>query len=238
MVEKTDLARNLLLSRLSSNDLDLLQPSLTTVALAFRQTVEERNRSIQYVYFPISGILSVVADVGQRNQIEVGILGREGVTGHPVILGNGRASNSVFVQVPAQAFRIKAADLRKAVDQSARLRHLLLRFVNVFTIQAAQTALANGRSKLDARLSRWLLMAHDRLGSDKLPLTHELLSIMLGVRRAGVTVALHALEGGGSIHAHRGVITILNRAGLEKVAGAIYGTPEAEYERLIGRRSH
>jgi CRP-like cAMP-binding protein len=235
MVEKAHLARNFLLSRLSPEDLDLLQPLLTTVELSFRQPLEERNRLIEHVYFPAAGIVSIVADAGHDAQIEVGIIGYEGVSGHPVIIGDGRASNSAFAQVPGTAFRIKSADLRSAVESSASLRQLLLRFIQVFAVQAAQTALANGQSKLDERLTRWLLMAHDRLGKTELPLTHELLSIMLGVRRAGVTQALHKLEGEGLIHARRGIITILDRRGLEKIAGAIYGAPEAEYKRLIGQ---
>lgn len=234
MVEKTDLARNHLLSKLSPDDLDLLRPSLSPADLKFRQSLEEPGKLIEHVYFPISGIVSVVANAGHKAQIEVGILGREAVSGHPVIIGDGRASNSVFVQIPAQAFRIKANALRKAVEQSASLRQLLLRFIQVFAVQSAQTALANGQAKLDERLTRWLLMAHDRVGNNELPLTHELLGIMLGVRRAGVTQALHMLEGEGLIRARRGVITVLNRRGLEKLAGPIYGAPEAEYKRLIG----
>jgi CRP-like cAMP-binding protein len=208
---------------------------LTVVELGFRQSVEERNRPIEHVYFPTDGIISIVADTGHGAQIEVGIIGHEGVCGHPVIIGDGRASNSAFSQVPGSAFRIKAGALRKAVDQSASLRQLLLRYIQVFAVQSAQTALANGQSKLDERLTRWLLMAHDRVGKAELPLTHELLSIMLGVRRAGVTQALHMLEGKGLIRARRGVITVVDRRGLEKNAGAIYGAPEAEYKRLIGQ---
>jgi CRP-like cAMP-binding protein len=234
MVDKTDLARNRLLSKLSADDLGLLEPSLELVEVPFHQALEETGRLIEYVHFPVSGIISVVANAGHDTQIEVGILGREAVTGHPVIIGDGRASNSVFAQVTGQAYRIKSNQLRKAIDQSSTLRQLLLRFIQVFAVQAAQTALANGQSKLDERLTRWLLMAHDRLGRNDLPLTHELLSLMLGVRRAGVTQALHLLEGRGMIRARRGAITIVDRKGLERIAGAIYGAPEAEYKRLIG----
>src|ERR1700712_4523952 len=175
MVEKTDLARNRLLSALSPEDLALLRPSLELVGLTFRQQVEDPGKPVEFVYFPVSGIVSVVANAGHDAQIEVGIIGFEGVTGHCVLMGDGRASNSLFVQVVCEAFRIPTAALRDAVAQSSTLQRMLLRFIQVFATQSAQTALANGQSKLDERLTRWLLMAQDRLRSDDLPLTHELL---------------------------------------------------------------
>jgi CRP-like cAMP-binding protein len=109
----------------------------------------------------------------------------------------------------------------------------MLHYAHVFMVQTAQTALANGRSKVEERLARWLLMAHDRVGGDDLNLTHEFLGIMLGVRRSGVTVALGSLEDSGHIRASRGVITILNRKALERAAGGIYGVAEAEFKRLF-----
>ena len=109
----------------------------------------------------------------------------------------------------------------------------MLKWANGFMIQTAHTALANGRAKLEQRLARWLLMAHDRLDSDAVPLTHEFLAVMLGVRRAGVTVALHSFERRGLIATRRGQLTLVNRAGIEQVAGSFYGIPEAELKRLM-----
>jgi CRP-like cAMP-binding protein len=106
--------------------------------------------------------------------------------------------------------------------------------VHVFMVQTAHTAIANARTKLDERLARWILMAHDRLSDKSLPLTHEFLSLMLGVRRAGVTEALHELTAQKLIQSARGSVVVLNRKGIERMAGAAYGTPEAEYRRLIG----
>ncbi len=109
----------------------------------------------------------------------------------------------------------------------------MLRFAQSFLIQATHTAISNGSAKLEERLARWLLMAHDRIDGDELPLIHDFLALMLGVRRPGVTVAIHSLEGQGLIEAARGVIRVIDRKGLEEVANASYGTPEAEYERLM-----
>jgi CRP-like cAMP-binding protein len=122
-----------------------------------------------------------------------------------------------------------------ALDTSPALKALLLRWVHVSMIQTAQSALANGRYTIQERLARWLLMCHDRMDGDDLPLTHEFLSLMLGVRRSGVTEALHVLEGVDIVKAGRGTIRVLNRERLEEIAGGCYGLPEAEYNKLIGK---
>jgi CRP-like cAMP-binding protein len=125
-------------------------------------------------------------------------------------------------------------NLRKATQASLSLRDSLLKFVQAFGVQTTHTAICNAQSRLDVRLARWLLMAHDRIGDDALPLTHEFLSLMLGVRRPGVTEALHTLRKQGLISYRRGQIAVKDRKGLERAAGEAYGTPEAEYRRLIG----
>jgi CRP-like cAMP-binding protein len=150
-----------------------------------------------------------------------------------VVLGDDRSPHETMVQVSGEAMRLPAADLRHAMDASPTLRNLLLRYSQAFMIQTSHTALANGRAKLEERLARWLLMAHDRIDGDELPLVHEFLAVMLGVRRAGVTVALHILEGQALIGARRGKIIVLDRQGLEEAANGIYGVPEREYERLM-----
>src|SRR4029077_4267580 len=129
---------------------------------------------------------------------------------------------------------IPAAELRDATRKSLSLRDSLLKYVQAFGVQTAHTAIANAQARMDIRLARWLLMAHDRIGDDMLPLTHEFLSLMLGVRRPGVTEALNALRKQELISYKRGDITVRNRKGLERTAGEAYGIPEAEYRRLIG----
>ena len=142
------------------------------------------------------------------------------------------------MQVEGRGYRIAAEALRRAIDTSASLRGLLLRYAHTFLVQTAQTALANAGAPAEERLARWLLMYHDRQDGDDLSVTHEFLSLMLGVRRPTVTVAIHTLEGAGLIRARRGRIRVLNRAGLEEAAGEAYGPAEAEYERLIGPLRH
>ena len=148
--------------------------------------------------------------------IEVGLIGREGMTGLAVVLGNDRNSNEVFMQAPGQGHCIRANDLRKAIDKSVTLHRSMLRYAHAFLEQATRTAVANGRSKIEERLARWLLMADDRLDGPELSLTHEFLAMMLGVRRPGVTTAVQHLEGAGVITKRRGRIVITDRAALKR----------------------
>ena len=226
--------RNRLLLALSVQDFSLLQPQFEPVSLPVGTRLAEPNTPIRHVYFLDEGIASVVASTPQGRRIEVGIIGREGLTGLPVLLGTDRTPHTCFVQTPGAGWRIQADDLRRAMAASASLHQHLLRFVQAFMVQMGQTALANGSFSLEQRLARWLLMCHDRVDGDDLATTHEFLSLMLGVRRAGVTVALQALEERGLISTKRGQIVVLDRAGLEAAAGDSYGLCEAEYKRLIG----
>jgi CRP-like cAMP-binding protein len=225
---------NKLLAMLSAQDLALLMPHLQSVKVALRHSIEVSNKAIEHVYFPVSGIVSVVAKSKQGEQIEAGLIGREGMTGLSVVLGNHRSPHEVYVQMAGAAQRISADKLREAIMTSATLHSLLLRFTQTFMIQVTQTALANGYAKIEERLARWLLMARDRLDTDDLKLTHEFMALMLGVRRAGVTISLHELESKGLVRSSRGAIRIVDREGLEIVAGGAYGVAEAEYKRLIG----
>jgi CRP-like cAMP-binding protein len=155
------------------------------------------------------------------------------MTGLMVVLGNDRSPHSTYMQIAGHAQRIAADDLRGAMRESSLLRELLLHYAQAFLTQATHTAMSNGSAKLEERLARWLLMAHDRVDGDELPLIHDFLALMLGVCRPGVTVALHSLQAQGLIHAERGSIAIIDRDGLEEVANASYGVPEAEYKRLL-----
>jgi CRP-like cAMP-binding protein len=213
---------NRLLSKLSEADLALLQPHLTRVDLTIRQRIEPLDQDITHVYFVETGIVSVVAHSGDHNSIEAGLIGREGVTGIAIIMGNHRSPHEAFVQLEGRAHCIDAAPFRAAFAQSETLRTLLLRYVHIFNIQIAHTALANGRAKIEERLARWLLMVHDRIDGDEATLTHEFIAMMLGVRRPGVTDALHELEGKGLIRSLRGVVRIVDREGLEALASGTY----------------
>ncbi len=225
--------RNRLLGKLTAGDWALLQPHLEAVTLRERQVIEVPHKPIAHAYFLEIGVASVVAVDSEDHRIEVGVIGYEGVTGVPLIMGDNRAQHSTYMQIPGSGHRIAADRLNGAIRESESLRALMLKSAQGFMIQTAHTALANGRAKLEERLARWLLMAHDRMTSNAVPLTHEFLAVMLGVRRAGVTVAIHSFEQRGFITTRRGELTVVNRPGLESVAGSFYGTPEVELERLL-----
>jgi CRP-like cAMP-binding protein len=226
--------KNELLNALSPNDLALLTPHLEEVRLDVPYMIEKANAAIEHVYFLESGLASIVAKLSGGRDIEVGIAGREGVTGVSVILGGTQSPNTTFMQVSGSGHRLPADAFRTALGSSASLRATLFSYTQSLLIQTGSTVLANGHSKLEERLARWLLMVHDRLDGTIVPLTHEFLSVMLGVRRPGVTVALHILEGKGFIRAMRGQITIVNRKGLIDEANGSYGVAEQEYQRLLG----
>ena len=212
----------------------MLLPHLDPVPLPKGTVVVHPGEPIEYAYFPESGLASVVSGAGERRRAEVGLFGIEGMVSTALVLGADRTPQETFLQVGGTWLRIGAEILTRAMRQSPALQSVLLRYVQTFLLTLAQTALANGSYKIEERLARWLLMCHDRLDGDDLPLTHEFLSLMLAVHRPGVTMAVHVLEGDGMIRARRGVITVLDRGKLEEVAGEIYGVTEAEYERLIG----
>jgi CRP-like cAMP-binding protein len=229
-----DLMENGILARLSEADLELLTPHLEAVDLPLRTQLQSRNRRIDYAYFLQRGFASVVAYDERERGVEVGLIGREGMAGVALILDADRSPYETFMQNAGAGFRIKAGDLREAVDHSATLRALLLRYGQALFIQTAYTALAYGRSKLEERLARWLLMAYDRVDGDEVAVTHEFLAMMLGVRRPGVTVALKLLENSGLIQRDRQSIRIVDRNGLMLSTNGAYGTAEAEFRRLFG----
>jgi CRP-like cAMP-binding protein len=227
--------RNRLLAALSPADLALLQPYLRPLELPVKMDMERPNRPIQSVFFLESGIASVVAVQPDGTRVEVGLIGCEGMTGTSVVLDGGQSPHSTYIQVAGEGQRVSASELRKAMDASAALKALLLKFVQAFMVQTAHTAIANARSHIDQRLARWILMAHDRTRDNTVPLTHEFLALMLAVRRAGVTEALQSLKRQRLIDTRRNQIVLRDRKGLERVAGKSYGGPEKEYRRLIGK---
>ncbi|MDN3575026.1 Crp/Fnr family transcriptional regulator, partial [Methylobacterium longum] len=225
--------RNRLLKAMSPADFALLQPHLERVSTELRQSLITPHEPIQQMFFPEAGFGSITTS-GSGSQVEIGIVGREGLVGAiPVLLGSDRTPHECFVQSAGEMLRIETVALCAAARESASLNRLLLRYIMVQFVQAAQTALANATYTLDVRLARWLLMCQDRLDGDDLQITHEFISIMLGVRRPSTTLAVQALEGQRLIRARRGRITILDREALTALADDSYGLPEAEFGRLI-----
>ena len=234
MILSQSTVHNRLLRAMSAEDFARLTPHFEPVTLSLKQVLVEPNQPIEHVHFMEDGLASVVAISTDNERLEVGHIGREGMTGEPVILLIDQTPHQTFIQVAGSGLRMRAEDLAAAMGASPSLNVLLLRWVQALMIQTAQSALANGRYTIQERLARWLLMCHDRLDGDDLPLTHEFLSLMLGVRRSGVTEALHVLEGVRIVKTSRGRIHLLDRGRLEEIAGGCHGLAEAEYGRLIG----
>lgn len=215
---------NHVLKALSEADRKALDPHLDVVDLALRMSIERRLQKVEHVYFPDNGIVSVVAN--GKHAVEVGVIGRDGMTGVSVVLGAKLPpSNDTYVQIAGDGRRVSSAKLQELMTKSASMRQTFLLYAHSFLIQVSQTALANARGSLDQRLARWLLMVNDRIDGNVVSLTHEFLGVMLSVRRAGVTLALRELERTGTISQRRGSIIIVDRKALEDIASDTYFPP-------------
>lgn len=226
--------RNLLLRSLPEEDFALIAPKLRRVTLNLGEEIAGPGESIATACFPEGGIISLSERLKDGRRIGIGHFGYEGFAGWPVILGCNRSQHEARVTANAgDAYSIFASDLQDACGASETLRGLLLRFVHVFVVQLGRTIVSSLIQPVETRLCRWTLMAHDRLEGDEIKVTHDEIAIMLAVRRASVTDALHVLEGEGLIRAHRGRVVVRDREALRRHAGETYGYFEAEYSRLI-----
>lgn len=226
--------KNRLLRALSPADLGLLAPSFERVQLSLRQSLETAHQPIDQVYFPESGLASVVARKEGGTTVEVGLFGRDGMTGTSLALGDMESPFDCFTQMDGSAMCISADNLRKAMSQNVAIKGLFLHYARSLGIQTTYTALASAQIKLEERLARWILMVDDRVDHNSFFVTHEFLAMMLGVRRPGVTVALQILESRHLIQSQRGQIFVKDRDGLIGLTKGTYGPAEEEYERLTG----
>lgn len=204
------------------------------MTLALGEVLIKTNTPIRQVLFVERGIVSLIAVAADGEQIEIGLVGWEGLVGLPVLLGADSSPNEARVQMAGLAYAIPTEAFLDALQRSFDLQRNLLRYAQAHATQIEYTALVNGRYNTGQRLARWLLMCHDRVEGDELPTTHQFLSLMLGVNRPGLTAALAGLKRSGVIITRRGNITICDRASLLNSAGATYGMPEHEYSRLMG----
>lgn len=225
--------QNGLLSRLSGSDLTLLGP-LKLVQLALHDVLESADSPIEFAYFLEAGVVSVVSQAMGHNDIEVGLVGREGMTGVSLVMADTRSPFTSFVQIKGLGYRVAAGQIGQAIGRSASLGDILGQYARAFHLQVAATSVAHGSARLEARLARWLLMVGDRAGGS-FRITHALLGTSLSVRRSGITLSLQMLEGRGLIRSGRGMVSILDRLGLEEAAGGTYGMAERELARLSGR---
>ena len=228
-------AANRLLAALPKKEYQRLLPELERVPLAFGDILYKPGDAIDHVYFPDNGIISLLSAVASRKVLEVGIVGNEGVAGLPVVLGARVSLNQGLVQSAGTAMRMKAAVLRKEFRGDGAMQRLLHRYLHSLLTQISQSAVCNRFHTVDARLARWLLMTHDRVGSDEFRLTQEFLSNMLGVRREAVSKSAGAFQKREFVNYSRGHITILNRAGLEATACQCYRVIKDESDYVFDR---
>jgi len=233
LVQDAQQPGNSLLARLTREDAALLRPSLELVQLKVGQVLEVPGQAVRHIHFVESGLISIVGANKTRRRMEVGMVGFEGLSGVEALTGGELSAHEALVQSAGSALRLTSSALREATTRSRSLNDLLLRFVHVFMVQSSHAAIAAGRARIDERLARGLLMWQDRLRQSEWRVTHEFLALLMGVRRQGVTVALHELEGNGLIRSARSRIQVLDRAGLERTANGFYGAPEDEYRRLF-----
>ena len=226
--------RNRLLARLGPAYLKRLMPSLEIVPLVLEQPIYDFGGSIDFAYFPTDGVISAVATMRNGAAIEVGTIGNEGMTGLPVLTEGKTSPARLYVQVSGYAARMSVAAFRREVRGGSPLCKIAQSYQGIFLAQVSQSAACNGLHTIQQRCCRWLLITRDRMHDDSVPLTHKLLSIMLGVRRAGVTEVLQGLQTLGHLQYRRGIIDILSRKGLKSLACECYQTTKSQYEQVFG----
>lgn len=228
--------RNLLLAALPADELASLASELEPVAFAQNQRLYESNQPLSGVFFVVRGMVSMLRTTGDGGTVEVGPVGRDGMVGLPVFLDASTDPLHAVAQVlPCEALRIRADDFRAACDQLRGLREVMGRYTSWTYTGMAQWVACARLHEAHERMARWLLMCHDRLEGHTVALTHEFLAQMLGVRRPTVTLAAGMLQKADLIRYSRGVVTILDRAGLEDVACECHRVSREEYRRLFGR---
>ena len=225
---------NLLLRRLDEADFLRLEPYMERVPLELGADLAKAGEEIETVCFPEGAVAGFLDVLGDGRRLTVGLVGKEGFVGWPMLMGDDRWPYDVTgTAETSTALRLEARHLRKAVDESAALRDLLLRYMATFMTQMGRTIVSNLIHSVERRTARWILLYQDRVGCEEIVLTHEELGFMLGVRRASITDALHYLEGERAIMSLRGRLIVRDRARLEALTEETYGYAEAEYQRLL-----
>jgi CRP-like cAMP-binding protein len=229
-IPKQSDSRNRILARIQPGDFSLLRGQLESVSMVSGDILQGAAEPAKYVYFVESGIISLLAPLEQGGRIEVGHIGREGAAGVHAALGADTLTSEIMAQSDGITLRAESSALRGLMEQSPPLRTALNNFANVLYAQVAQTAACNSAHEVVQRLARWLLMVHDRTDGDTFHLTHEVISLMLGVTRPGVTIAAGTLQKSGLIQYTRGRLTIADRHGLEAASCECYRIVAAYYQ--------
>ena len=224
---------NHLLATLPPEDYARLEPHLEMVPMPLGKVVYESGVQMRHVYFPTSSIVSMIYVMEDGSSAEIAIVGHEGIVGVSLFMGGETTPSRAVVQSSGEAYRLPGRILKTEFERGGPLQHLLLRYTQALLTQMAQTAVCNRHHTLDQQFCRWLLLSMDRLPSNKLIMTQELIANMLGVRREGVTEAAGNVQKAGLIEYHRGAITVLDRPGLEARVCECYAVVKKEFDRLL-----
>jgi CRP-like cAMP-binding protein len=229
----SDFARNQLLAALPDAESQRWLPLLESVDLPLGEVLYEAGITLSHVYFPTTAIISLLYVMENGASAEIAVVGNEGIVGISLFMGGESTSGRAVVQSAGKGLRLKAQLMKQEFDRAGPVLHLLLRYTQALITQMSQTAVCNRHHSLDQQLCRWLLLSLDRLQSNQLEMTQELIANMLGVRREGVTEGALKLQHAGLIQYARGHITVLDRAGLERRSCECYAVVKKEYDRLL-----
>lgn len=230
-----DALKNYLLATLATDDFERVRSHLESVSFKLGEVLYESGQKMEYVYFPTTAIISLLYIMENGATAEIGIVGNDGVLGMALFLGGDTTTSRAIIQNAGDAFKMKAIDLLVEIARNGMFQKLLMRYTQALITQISQTAVCNRLHSLEQQLCRWLLLSHDRLNSDELVMTHDLISNMLGVRREGITLAAQKLALKKLIINNRGSIMIIDRQGLEETVCECYKVVNDEYNRLLGR---
>ncbi len=230
-----DALKNHLLAALPADEFTRVTSNLEPVSFKLGEVLYESGDKMDYAYFPTTAITSLLYIMQNGATAEIGVIGNDGLCGHALVLGGDSMLNRAIIQSAGAAFRMKAKDLKAEFVLGGVFQKMLLRYTQALMTQISQTAVCNRLHAVEQQLCRWLLLSHDRLDSDKLVMTHDLISNMLGVRREGITLAAQKLAKRKLIKNVRGTIMIIDRQGLEETVCECYAVVNDEYNRLLGR---
>lgn len=230
-----DASSNYLLAALHEDDFGRVKSKLEPVSFNLGEVIYESGEKLDHAYFPTTAIVSLLYIMENGATAEIGVIGNDGIVGVALFMGGETTTNRAVVQSAGKTFRMKAKDLKAEFARGGRFQQLLLRYTQALMTQISQTAVCNRLHDIEQQLCRWLLLSHDRLDSDKLVMTHDLISNMLGVRREGITLAAQKLAKRKLIENNRGTMTVTDRQGLEAAVCECYKVVNQEYNRLLGR---
>ena len=233
MIEVANPKQNILLDALQNAEFDRLSPNLELVEMPLGKVLYESGGMLEHVYFPTNSIISLLYVMENGSSAEIAVVGNEGILGISLFMGGETTSSRAIVQSSGHAYRLKVQLLKDEFNRSGPVQRLLLRYTQALITQMAQTAVCNRHHSVEQQLCRWLLLSLDRLATDQLTMTQELIANMLGVRREGVTDAAGKLQRDGLIIYNRGHITVLDRPKLEKRSCECYQVVKAEFDRLL-----